>query len=447
MQKKVISGAAHRNCKGKEIPDKNPRYEPCNCRFKCTELITEEHQRSIFVEYRTISTRMEQRAFLSRLMVEHTVKRRRVDVKDCQSLRMRSIAYTLKDAEGTFVRVCLSFFCKTFAISQSVTKNIANNINPTTGRFDATHGSVGRTPWNATTNRCRRQVVSFLRSVPKMPSHYCRKRTQRLYFEPGLNLTRLYELYKEKVPAGAEEPVSLFVFSKLFHEFEPELAFFKPKKDQCTLCNIRTEGKYEEHIARKEAIKKAKEEDKKSALADRDRLVYATFDLQALLTLPYCEDSQLYFSRKLSCMNFTIYDSLGNGLCHVWDETEGSKGCEEISTCILDYLNFLPSTIERVIFYCDTCGGQNRNKFLVGSLLIAVNSDQFTSNISTIDIKYLESGHSMMECDSIHAAVERQRKYAKVFIPEEYWLLIRMARHNPGPVSYTHLTLPTIYSV
>ncbi|KAF3837648.1 hypothetical protein F7725_009416, partial [Dissostichus mawsoni] len=50
--------------------------------------------------------------------------------------------------------------------------------------------------------------------------------------------------------------------------------------------------------------------------------------------------------------------------------------------------------------------------------------------ISIIDHKFMESGHSQMECDSVHAAIETARKKVPVYSPEGYYTLVRMARRN-----------------
>lgn len=52
-----------------------------------------------------------------------------------------------------------------------------------------------------------------------------------------------------------------------------------------------------------------------------------------------------------------------------------------------------------------------------------------------IDHKFLESGHSQMECDSVHAAVETARKSVPVYSPDGYYTLVRAARRkNPYKV-------------
>ena len=74
----------------------------------------------------------------------------------------------------------------------------------------------------------------------------------------------------------------------------------------------------------------------------RDPSKHVTVDLQAVLQAPCGLVSQLYYKRKLSVYNFTVY-SLGDGkgTCFIWDETEGGGGDPQkslpASSCILDH--------------------------------------------------------------------------------------------------------------
>lgn len=56
--------------------------------------------------------------------------------------------------------------------------------------------------------------------------------------------------------------------------------------------------------------------------------------------------------------------------------------------------------------YSDTCGGQNRNQFVAAALLYSVKN----LPIDFIEQKFLESGHTYMEVDSMHACIERAKK-------------------------------------
>lgn len=111
------------------------------------------------------------------------------------------------------------------------------------------------------------------------------------------------------------------------------------------------------------------ENDKAWALkepATKRKLCVANFDLQKVLTTPCTQVSSLYYMSKLSVWNFTIFD-LGTkeGLCHVWNETTGCRGANEIASCLGKFIEDKASKgITEFVFYSDNCGGQNRNKIV-----------------------------------------------------------------------------------
>ena len=99
-------------------------------------------------------------------------------------------------------------------------------------------------------------------------------------------------------------------------------------------------GKAGKNIKQEKMVEKAVDKDR--AKAD-DSYHSVTFDLQAVLTTPFAGDAQIYYKRKLSVYNFTIYDnSSANGHCYLWDETEGGRGANEIASICLSYLHNLP---------------------------------------------------------------------------------------------------------
>lgn len=139
----------------------------------------------------------------------------------------------------------------------------------------------------------------------------------------------------------------------------------------------------------------------------------------------------IYYKRKLNAYNFTIYENhSSDGYCYIWDECNAQKGSNEIATCVLKYLESLPDTVTHVSSFSDTCGGQNRNKHICAAMLYAVNS---IHHLETIDLKYMESGHSYLEADAMHATIERARKHKKNYTTREWALLIYSARIKPKP--------------
>nr|CAH7718008.1 unnamed protein product [Callosobruchus chinensis] len=232
------------------------------------------------------------------------------------------------------------------------------------------------------------------------------------------------------------------------------LNFFIPKKDQCYKCNAYKSAtdktllleEYESHKKREKDAMLMKKIDKEKAVAEKGSSFRAvTFDLQAILQVPFAGDNQIFYKLKLNVYNFTIFDaSNSNGYCYVWDETHGKKGSTEIGTCILKYLYELPETVTHVSSFSDTCGGQNRNKYVAAAMLFAVNK---IHHLNVIDLKFMESGHSYLEADAMHATIERARKHKSIYTTREWSVLISTARRNPRPYYVNNLRFDDFYDL
>jgi hypothetical protein len=60
--------------------------------------------------------------------------------------------------------------------------------------------------------------------------------------------------------------------------------------------------------------------------------------------------------------------------------------------------------------------------------LAPVYSLAICSNLETIEQKFLESGHTQMECDSMQSTIEQAKKRTSIFIPSQWDTIITMAR-------------------
>ena len=73
----------------------------------------------------------------------------------------------------------------------------------------------------------------------------------------------------------------------------------------------------------------------------------------------------------------------------------------------LKKLSSLPSTLNHVVTYSDTCGGQNRNINMAIMFRYVVSS---FDTLQVIDQKFLLPGHPHLECDADHAPVKKAKK-------------------------------------
>lgn len=443
-KKQRMSGQAYVDRKGKTVPQKQPPDILCKCKFKCSVHFPKEKQQEIFKEYWALGDTVLQKAFISSLVEEKPVQRKRKRNEDSGKSKMKSRFYFFRKENGEKVRVCLKFFCDVLKITFKVIDHALANRNQS-GAFSGADGRKGKTPPNITPKECIMHVKKHIDRFPRLESHYCRRDTKKLYLSPELNLAEMYRLYcKDYCPQNAITPVKENVYRNIFKSYDPPLATYVPKKDRCTLCKVYYEAtdktaleeKWKEHDKRKKESLEMKANDMKIASTDEENRRTISFDLQAVLSVPYTGDAQIFYRRKLSLYNFTIYECTGEGYCYLWDETQGKKGSSEIGTCLLNYLESLPETVHHVTSYSDTASGQNRNKFIVAAMMYAVSR---IDNLQIIDMKYMESGHSYLEADSMHATIERAKKHREIHTPREYGLVIEMARKKKNSYKVHHL--------
>ena len=118
--------------------------------------------------------------------------------------------------------------------------------------------------------------------------------------------------------------------------------------------------------------------------------------------------------------------------CYLWNELDGKRGSSEIGSCIRHYLSSLPDTVKSVSFHSDSCGGQNRNQYVASVLMHSVQS----LPLEEITLNFLETGHTQMKCDSMHAAIELAKKNVRVYSQREWYNVIHMARRHKPYVVY-----------
>nr|CAH7755794.1 unnamed protein product [Callosobruchus chinensis] len=110
------------------------------------------------------------------------------------------------------------------------------------------------------------------------------------------------------------------------------------------------------------------------------------------LPTPHLSTGVCYYKRQLWTYCLGIHN-LSTKVAHmyVWNESQGSRGPQEIGTCLLHYTKNFVST-SKLIMYSDQCGGQNRNIKI--ALLCKYILETGQTTLHQIDHKFLVSGHS-----------------------------------------------------
>ncbi|GFO09182.1 hypothetical protein PoB_003568700 [Plakobranchus ocellatus] len=171
---------------------------------------------------------------------------------------------------------------------------------------------------------------------------------------------------------------------------------------QCDLCISYKQGnckkkKYDDHIARKLAAQAEKKCVKE--MTDDTTSVW-TMDVQSVLPCPRTKASSLFYRTKLVLHNMTYCNlKTKEGYCYVFDETHRNVSNEMFGwlhhSHFTKYCEKNP-TIMNLIIFSDDCGYQNKCCSVANSLVqLALERD------ITVEQKYLVSGHTQMECDSM----------------------------------------------
>ena len=349
-----------------------------------------------------------------------------VDCRNCDAKeggrRGSTYLYHLKK-EGVKLPVCKNMFLSTLAIGEKSVYGWMEQSSQNSG----TPGKVRILSRGIKTKEIRESAEKFLDVIPKMPSHYCRTSTSKVYVEPTFtSFSELYKVYSDHCSTHYTRCASRKVFSDVFRE--KNMSLFKPKKDQCDLCcsfetGNATEAEYNEHIKMKEEARVEKNKDKELAMTD-DEVKVITVDLQAVLLAPFVQASAMYYKTKLACHNYTIYDlSTKDVFLYFWHEGEGDLSASSFASCLTDFINNVPEKIKELVIFSDGCTYQNRNVVLANALLKL----SIERNI-VVTQKYLTKGHTQMECDSVHSTIETKKRGKPIYSPHNYVELMREAR-------------------
>ncbi|XP_039296243.1 uncharacterized protein LOC111058861 isoform X2 [Nilaparvata lugens] len=400
------SGQAYVNSRGKSIDAKSvkPSCDLRKCRLKCSSKISEEQRALILNRFYDLGDVTRQRDWILKNIEKIEPKYRYAKEG---SNRAFNVAYFLFCDENK-IQVCRTFFLNTLNISKTVVstalKKFKNNFLEPECR--GKHENRKKND-----DLLIQGMKDFINSIPRVESHYLRNQTAREYIDGGKTLSDIHRDYqneclRQNLPHG-----NYTAFRKVFIE-NFNISFFVPKKDLCCLCeqfknspdDNDLKKMHETHIKLKEL---AREEKKKDALKAKNKeCVTAIFDLQAVLPTPCGDASLFYYKRRLSTLNFTIYDiGNSNAYCYVWNEAYAKRGCNEIGSCLLLFLEKVCQGKD-VIFYSDNCPGQNKNQAIAAAFIYAVEN----LNVKSVTHKFLTVGHTQNEGDMVHSLIEKQKK-------------------------------------
>ena len=241
-------------------------------------------------------------------------------------------------------------------------------------------------------------------------------------------------------------PLPLLVF------ILPSLPLHSPKTDTFKTCNsykvqtnaekdeatlVQLHGEWELHLRKAKRAYQQLKEDTALSKSDANTMV-VTFDLQQSFPTPVLTTNVVFYKRQLWTYNLGIHDCRSDsGHMFVWHEGIASRGSHDIGSCILRYIKDTSPTATHLITFSDSCGGQNRNVYMLSLWLYMVASSDYP--FTTTD-QNLGVGHSYHPNDRDFGSIETaRRKTNHLYVPHDWSELILNARRQ-NPFTVTEMT-------
>lgn len=430
---------------------------PCKttCKLKCSVKFTEEDREILFNNFWNLGNLEKQRSFILNHMRSIQTKYRRVLIERQKERGLNKAYYFTKNNERK--QVCFLFFRGTLGVSERFIRTVKTKDKE--GYLEPDFR--GKDKHTNVPEQIKNDMRNHLSSIPAVESHYTRANTQKKYIEGGKTVSDLYNDYVELCKAQNKNYGKISMYRYLFN-YEFNMSFHIPKKDQCLTCNtyknsspdekLQIEQSYKTHMTEKKLSREEKSKDK-SKISHLFQV--ACFDLQAALPVPKGNVSSFYYKSRLNCYNFTICQLQQEGLgpvdCFFWHEGEAKRGASEIGTCLLKFLkkqsDIANSDDLELVLYSDNCGGQGKNKFIITAYLFAVAKYK----IKSITHKFLVVGHGQNEGDASHSVIEKAvNKFLKsgpIYVPTHYSAIISSAKKKGSRFKVHEMSHQDFYDI
>jgi len=335
---------------------------------KVHHCFTEQQRESLFHSFWQLESLERQRDYISRHV---SWKKKRCNGKG----RIKSRCQYEFSVDGTRIVVCKIFFLHTYSVSERMIMTTSNEVTES--------GHVlpeGRRLPSAkrVALDIKKDIRSHIRKFPTVDSHYCRQSSKRQYLPQELTLNEMYRMYLSECVQSNKKAGKKWLYYEIFNKAF-NCGFFRPKKDQCDFClkyehmdemsRADLEDKMKDHLRNKTLVRQVKDEVKELAKAD-EKINAACFDLQQVLTTPKSMSSQLYYRRKLSTFNLTVFNlARKHGSCYMWHEGVGKRGANNIASCVWQYMHTASSHgAKEFHFFTDKCKKLTSLKLIVRTM-------------------------------------------------------------------------------
>jgi len=413
---------------GKVVPAKSPCLDSdlCSCRLKCSDKFPSQSRQQIFDSYYELDENGKN------CYIFGCMKAMAPKLKVLQATRHRSVSFLYYvTVDHTEHRICRKAFERLHQITNSKLEHIGKSI---TGGLSAPKPS-SRGKHTNRPHRCseedRQNVVEHISMFPAEESHYSRhSNANRKYLSSELNIAKMYRLYGVWCDERGKKKVSGRLYRDIFTT-EFNLGFGVPRSDTCSICDKGSEDVVQHKLQADEAFA-AMNKDRKYA-SHNDGFLYLTFDLQKTLPLPKLSTSVSFYLRQLWLYDLGIHvlsKKESRAIFNLWTEDEAGRGCEEVGSALLAFLDTADFVGGHLVAWSDSCCGQNKNFFIICIWQYLIAKRRF----DIVDHKFPVPGHSFLDSDRDFAQVEKSVKRCQnIYCVDDYHSLIAQSQTKNKP--------------
>ena len=381
--------------------EKKRKPKSCKCRFTECSQLTEEELEPAFKNYYSIRPTQEQKLTLLQNVQDAPKKR-------CKSEDLRPEDKSLR-RNKEFRRifkidrkvVCKKLFMETYDMSSAAIHRIISKRRESDGIIKQIDGRGKHGKQKKVAEDVIRDLKEFVARLPKYSSHYGREKDDKCVLTLAPNITKV-KLYKEFLK-DKDYNVSESWFMKSWNGNIP-VRTYRHHVDTCNICD-------DKNISNKEKIN----HQRKAYLAHQEMIKddnAIAFDLQKAHSLPLLTTNKAYYAHPLVLYNEGMHVCNNQGYAHLWDETTGKRGSCEIACIIYRFVKKYADARDTLSFWCDNCGGQNKNQYIAQAMMYIVNT---VDGIKEINIRFPYTGHTFLADDSNFSCIEKKDAQKELF--------------------------------
>ncbi|CAH1711854.1 unnamed protein product [Aphis gossypii] len=429
-----------KNVNAKTKHPNRPLTCPVECKNKCRDNLSTDHQKLLWKTYWSLTTYVQRRQFLAKCITLTSVKRRTTVEGSVDNFKKsQSRIYKLPDSEKNEVQVCKTTLLNVLGYTNdSVLTELVKNMN---SNFCMSSVTENRGQQNIKKCIAKDIVVDHIKLYKPSVSHYRRLNAPNIMYLPfGLTVKAMYDDFCLQHKNYCSQEFYRQIIKDL------NISLRNPTIDKCEDCStylniienstdeneIRVNNTLlENHKAKALAASSKYKEDSKLSIESTS--IYS-MDLQKVILIPNMPDTKSsFFTSRLVVFNETFAQLKPNALCHcvLWHEAIAGRKAENVTDSILALISN-QRDVQDFIFWADNCTGQNKNWTLYTALVCNLNStNSLFQNTKSVTMKYLTKGHTHMTADGVHGNIEKKFKQIRnIYDFEDLKNCISQSRQN-----------------